>query len=82
MLLLTTNEFSAASTPTRGVRSLNLCAFMVLTLMVSEANVTNFVQFHYPGAYMAGTGETCASTYRLPLHSIFGKCDLVAKVVY
>ena len=44
LLLLTTNEFSAASTPTRGVRSLNLCALVVLTL-VSEANVTKSVKF-------------------------------------
>jgi hypothetical protein len=33
LLLLATNEFSAASTPTRGVRSLNLCAIVVLTLV-------------------------------------------------
>jgi hypothetical protein len=32
LLILTTHEFSAASTPTRRVRSLSLCALVVLAL--------------------------------------------------
>jgi hypothetical protein len=32
LLLLTINEFYAASKPTRGVRNLNLCALEVLVL--------------------------------------------------
>jgi hypothetical protein len=44
VLLLTTNKFSAAPTPTRGVRSLNVCALVDLAL-VSEANVTKSVKY-------------------------------------
>jgi hypothetical protein len=39
LLLFTINEFSGASTPTRGILTFNLCALEVL-VFVSETNVT------------------------------------------